>query len=262
VTNPSGALAGVFAASKMCFDNWSGYVFLPDQRSASHIATLVDASPALTVSGAANDVDPLLDVVERSREIRLSRWVVVDAPVGGIVPPPTERTRLATPLDQAALVDFFAGYEYVPVPTRWQLRSWLTTMVRQHVVIVCEDDSEIIGVVTAIGPTRRILVIGDLSVPPQHRDRGVSWELLRAVQSLASGMGVGVSMVLAPSNPMTFDHPRVQWRDERYATLLLRPRLRGQMRLRRLYRRVQPVTPRTPTFFVDPHDPDRPAPTG
>jgi RimJ/RimL family protein N-acetyltransferase len=263
VADASDELAGVFVVSRMCIDSWNGYVSLLDRRSAGHVAALIDASPALTVAGIASDVAPLFDLVKRAREIRLSRWVVVDPPVAGIVPPPADRTRLATPLDQPALVEFFAGYEYVPVPTRWQLRSWIESMLRRYLVIVCEEDGEIIGVVTSAGATRRVLLVGDLSVPPQHRERGVAWELLRAIQPLASGLGLGVSMVLAPSNPMTFDHPRVHWMSENHAALLLRPpqRLRGEGRLRNAYRKIQPVTPRTPRFFVDPHDPDRPAPT-
>lgn len=257
LTDARGELAAAVVVVRLAFDRWKGFVHLRDPGAARAVARLVDRTPAVAVMGAEDDVRPLVGLVPRERELLAGRWVVAPGPLGDVLGPPSERTRLATQLDRDALVEFYARYEYVPVPTRWQLRCHVSSMVERHHVILCEDGRRIIGAFGVDAATRRYLVAGDLSVDPAHRRAGVAWELVRHFELLARALNVGASLVLAPSNPMTIDHPRVHWQRQHYCALPLyeRVRFRGQGRLRQTYRRIQPLTSRTPTLFVDPRDP-------
>ena len=263
VADASGRQVAALVLRRECFDRWEGFVHLRDERAAPVLGRLVDSSPAVVVVGAADDVRPLADHVTRGKGILLGRWAVVDHPVAGILQPPTHRTRLAIPIDRDSIAAFLAAYEYVGVPTLWQLKSKVRSMIERSYVIVCEERDAIVGVFGFAGRSQRYLVGGDLSVAPEHRQTGVAWELVRHTQSLASSLGLGVSFVLAPSNPMAFDHPRVRWQPDHFHSLPLQPlrRFRGQSKLRSISRRIQPLQPRTPRLFADPRDPDRHAPT-
>jgi hypothetical protein len=75
-------------------------------------------------------------------------------------------------------------------------------------------------------------------------------------------MAVGGWGALAPSNPMHTDDPRIAWGEEHFYSVSLGAprRFKGQTRLRRLYGRIQPLTPRVGATFRDPDNPDRPPP--
>jgi N-acetylglutamate synthase-like GNAT family acetyltransferase len=248
VLDRSGATAAVLVMVRQCFDYWTAHVYLADPSAAPAVAGLLDRSPAIAVMGAADDVRPLAELVTRAYDVTVSRWAVVPHPVEGILGPPTDRTRVATMADLPALVDLYASYEYVQVPTRWQLRGYLLRLLRRHLVIVCEVDASIVGATAFDGQTNSFVVINDMTVLPDYREAGIGWELTKHAQAIAVERGVGASLVLASSNPMSSSDERVEWSSDRYYTLPMRRarRFKGQTRLRRLYRRFQPIVPREP----------------
>jgi hypothetical protein len=127
-------------------------------------------------------------------------------------------------------------------------------------VFVCEIDGLLVGAALNDGRTRRYATFSALTVHPDFRRAGIAWELVKRARVVDVGLGVGASGVVSPSNPMHRDHEGVVWDDEHYYAVSMGAprRFKGQTRLRRLYHRVQPITPRAPTLFRDPADPSRP----
>lgn len=261
IDDAEGNLVGAVAIVRLCFDTWVGHVYCADESAAATVAALLDTLPVMAVTGPATDVRPICRDLSRSSDVFVNRWAVVPHPVGGILPPPTDRTRVATRSDLDSLVLLYEGYEYAAAWTRWQLRSHLRLLVDRHSVIVCEHAGTMTGAVTFTGSTSRYILVNNLTVLPDFRRLGIAWDLLGRVESIASVANKGVSLVISPSNPMSSDDTRVEWAADHYYTVSMRElhRFRGHGRLRRWYRRVRPLSQRAAFEFVDPHDPDRPA---
>ena len=101
---------------------------------------------------------------------------------------------------------------------------------------------------------RRYAVLDLLTVVPEHRGAGRSWALVAHAQAIGNALGLAGVAAMAGTNPMNLeDHLG----DDTYvAVRLVAPRrFRGQGRLRKLYGRVQPLSPRTPIWFREPGEP-------
>jgi N-acetylglutamate synthase-like GNAT family acetyltransferase len=245
ITTADGTPAGAVILSRLCFDQWAGWVYLRDAGAAAVAGDVVQHSPAGVVSGAEADIRLLATHVPRARDIGLRRWAYVEHPIE-ILGPPDAHTRVATVADLDALVELYAEYEFSGPPTRWQLRDYLRRVVHGHFVVVYEEGGRLIGAMAVDGRTRRFMNLNELTVRPDHRRRGVAWSILARAQAIANGLGVGVTWMMAPSNPI--NHERLRWPDEASCGLRLAPtrRFPGEGRLRRLYQRVQPIATRRP----------------
>ena len=261
VTTGDGRTVAVVTYKRLCFDVWTAAVYLADPSAAEVVAGLIDRSPARTVTGAAVDVVPLADHLQRRRGSVLVPRFVAPHPVDGIAGPADERTRLASPADLDALVELYRRYELVPVPTVWQLRSYLRRTLASETVIVAVEDDTIVGAGMLESLTQQFLTLSDLVVHPDHRRQGVSARLLERTGAVAVSHGVGVAASLAPSNPMSFEHERVVRSSDleaHHCSVSLRERWRGQARLRRLVGRVGRIDRGSVEVFRDPTDPSRP----
>jgi N-acetylglutamate synthase-like GNAT family acetyltransferase len=264
VSGPDGQLAGVLVLTRMCFDRWSAVAYLRDPIAAAPIARLLDRSVAWSVGGAAADIQPLLPYLRRARRVLVAPWIVADHPVADLFGPPDEHTRVATALDLDQLVVLYSGYELSWPMTRWQLRQYVHRALDDHLVVVYETAGRIVGAVVIRGRTRRYAAMMDLTVHPDFRRSGISWELAKRMREIGRGMAIGGWAALAASNPMQLHDDRIRWGDEHYYNVYLGwpRRFKGQTRLRRLYGRVQPLTARVPTNIRDPGDPGRPPSAG
>jgi len=246
----------------MCFDRWTASVYLRDPGAAEPIARLLDRSCAWSVGGAADDIRPLLPHLRRARRVLVAPWILASHPVPDLLGAPDDHTRVATALDLDQLVELYSGYEMAWPMTRWQLRQYVRHALADHLVVVYETADRIVGAVVIRGRTRRYAALMDLTVHPDFRRSGISWELVKRMCEIGRAMAIGGWAALAASNPMHMNDDRIRWGDENYYAVHLGSprRFKGQTRLRRFYGRIQRVTARRPTNFRDPGDPDLPPP--
>jgi N-acetylglutamate synthase-like GNAT family acetyltransferase len=260
VTGPTGELAGALVLTRVCFDRWVAASYVRDAGAAAELARLLDRSFAWSVVGTAGDIRPLLPHLRRARRMLVAPWFIASHPVPDLLGPPDDHTRLATTLDIGPLVELYSGYETSWPLTRWQLRQYLQRTLDRHVVIVYETEGRLVGAIAVDSRTRHYVTMTDLTVQPDFRRSGIAWELTKRVRELAAGMAVGAWGALAPSNPMHTDDERIAWGEEHFYSLSLGSprRFKGQTRLRRLYGRIQKLTPRIAANFRDASDPDLP----
>ncbi len=262
VTGPTGELAGALVLARACFDRWTASSYLREPGAAPALARLLDRSIAWNVLGAEADIRPLLPHLRRARRMLVAPWVIVPHPVNDMLGPPDDHTRLATTLDIDQLVELYSGYEMAWPMTRWQLREYLQQVLDRHVVVVYERDGRLVGAAGIEGRTRRYVTMTDLTVLPDFRRSGIGWELAKRMHEVGRSMAIGGSGAMAASNPMHVDDDRIDWGNENFYNVSLGAprRFKGQTRLRRLYGRIQPLTPRLATNFRDPSDPALPPP--
>jgi Acetyltransferase (GNAT) family len=262
VTGPDRELAGALVLVRACFDRWTASSHLRDPGAAPALAKLLDRSIAWNVLGAEADIRPLLPHLRRARRMFVAPWVIVPHPVNDLLGAPDDHTRLATTLDLDELIELYSGYEMAWPMTRWQLRQYLQQALDRHIVVVYELDGRLVGAVSIEGRTRRFATMMDLTVLPEFRRSGIAWELAKRMHEVGRSMAIGGSGAMAASNPMHIDDDRIVWGDENFYNVSLGSprRFKGQTRLRRLYGRIQPLTPRIATNFRDPSDPDLPPP--
>ena len=247
IAGPGGEFAGSVVATRVCFDRWTIQSHLRDTAAAAVVAAVVDRSPGLILAGASDDVWDVARHVARRGDVDGVPWLVSAHP-HAFVGEPDGRTRVATPEDLDALVALYAQFELGLAPTTWQLRAWLRGMLRHHIVIVIEHESQIVGAVSISSRTRRFVSIDSLVVAPSCRASGLSWSLLARAQAIVNAMGLDGTAAVAPSNPMDFGDA---YDPQLWLSVSLRQRHDGRlMRLgRRLYDLVGRIDFEQPASF-------------
>jgi GNAT superfamily N-acetyltransferase len=256
-----GELAGAFVLVRATFDRWLGYSLVVDAGAAPHVAAIADRSLAWSVTGSAEDVRPLIEHLSRYRGLSGLPWVVATYPVRVTDRPEHDpRVRPATRRDLRELSRLYAGYELAPDLTRWQLWIALWLFLRSFTIVVAEEDGAMVGAIMLGGPTRSWALGDGLTVDPAARSRGIGWTLVAQVQRLANEHRLGGTGAIAPTNPMNFADADLD--GDWWVGAALRPprRFRGQVRLRRLYRRLGQRPARIGDEYrnVDPARPRRP----
>jgi GNAT superfamily N-acetyltransferase len=257
VEDESRRLVAAVVVVKSCFDRWYGSVLVLDVASGPLVASIVDRSPAWSVSASTEDIVPVLDHLgRRSRTTAVP--CLVSAFPHAIAPEPDGRTRLSRKQDKSHLVDLLAQYELNPAPTRWQARSWARRLIDRSVVIVAEDHDTIVGAVVVLSDSNRYLIVDRITVRPSHRGQGLSWALAARAQAMANAMRRSVIATIAPTNPMTFDPTDLA--ADRWIAVALRPpyRFRGQNRLRAIYTRFGRLDRASIEIFRDADGPTKP----
>jgi N-acetylglutamate synthase-like GNAT family acetyltransferase len=250
VDDVDGRPASAVVLVRPTFDRWFATVLLLDDGAATDVARLVDRSPAWSVIGAAPDIAPLVPLLRRRSFVNVRPWVVTAYPVT-VTDVPHESTRIAGRADLDALVELYSTFEFVGGMTTWQLRPLLRHVLDRHYIVVTEwpgDATRLAGAAAITARARRYAVLELLTVVPEHRGSGGSWALVAHAQAIGNALGLAGAAALAGTNPMNFDD---HVDDDSYlAVHLVAPRrFRGQGRLRKLYGRVQPLSPRTPIWF-------------
>jgi ribosomal protein S18 acetylase RimI-like enzyme len=259
VADPHGAPAAAVVITRSCLDRWYAHTYFVDGGAAPAAASILDASPAWTVTGAARDIRPLLPHLRRLRWTSAFPWLVDEYPVS-VTRKADRYSRVATLADFEQLVELYRGYELGANCTMWQLRSIVRDWLRHQIVVVSERKGRVVGAILVIGRTRRYAVVDGLTVLPEYRNRGVAWSLAARAQAVINGMGLSVTACIAASNPMKFDAETIE--DERWVVAALGEpyRFRGEGRLRAMSVAIAGRDPREIVYFRDPRDPDAPPP--
>jgi hypothetical protein len=242
---PAGEPAAVVVEARATFDRWHAMVLLLEPSAAAAAAQLVDRGRSWTVHGAATDIGPLVPLLGRRRAVHVRPWVVTSVP-NDVTTAPDDGTRIATLADLEALVELYSGFEFAGTLTRWQLRPMLRHVLDHHYILVVDDPRQPGQLCAALAITtraRRYGVIDLLTVVPDQRRSGWSWALIARAQEIGNGLGQAGVAALADSNPLDLDE---HLGDDHYVAVDLAPprRFRGHGRLRALYGRIQPLSPR------------------
>ena len=145
-------------------------------------------------------------------------------------------------------------FELWSLTTSGQVRQALRMALRHGLVIVADGDAGLSGAAIFVARTARYLVLDALTVLPEQRRSGVAWAVAARAQAVANAAGLGVTLVLAATNPMPLEGLAGR---ETWGALHLVPmhRFRGQGRLRALHARVGARRLREAVMFRDPQDP-------
>jgi len=238
------------------FDRWVATVLLLDHGAADEVARLVDRSAAWSVVGAAPDIAPLVPLLRRRRFVDVRPWVVTEYPVT-VTDASHDSSRIAVGADLDALVELYSEFELFGGMTSWQLRPVLRHLLSRHYIVVIErpgDPTRFAGAAAIRTRSRRYAVLDLLTVMPENRGAGLSWVLVAHAQTIANTLGLAGVAALGGTNPMNLDGHLDD--DAFVAVRLAAPRrFRGQGRLRTLYGRVRPLSPRPPLWFREPGEP-------
>jgi hypothetical protein len=201
VDGPGGPVAAL-VEQRICRDRRTALPLLVDAGAAPALAGLVDASRAATIAGPEPDVRALAPHLRRLRgDLDVRPVVVLDGVVDGITPASVDpRTRLAGRSDLDVLVELYARYELLTIPTRRRLRGFLRDRVDEGRVAVLVEHDRVLaaGYVSALGPA--FAVMTGLTAAPESRGRGLGLAIIGFGAMWSKEHGVRMAAVWAASN--------------------------------------------------------------
>lgn len=216
---------------------WLGYPRLADPRDAPGLARAIEATPVVGLDGHPEDVDPLLEHMQRAGETEHFVRVVTPAEQCGWAPSGSE-TRLATILDLDALEAVFAGYEVVFVSGKRARRAYLRRCIQQRGAVVHDGERGVDAAVLTSGPTPNFMILEHLRVMPEARGQGISWMLVSRVVEMAQAYGVGLLGSVVEGNPMSIPQDQGWLEQQTSVNLRLPDRFPGERRFRRTAHRL------------------------
>ncbi|HEY1279353.1 MAG TPA: GNAT family N-acetyltransferase [Acidimicrobiales bacterium] len=182
---------------------WVAYPFLATADDAEPLAAALNRAPVVSITGGADDVPPLVPHLTRVvRHVTMRRICVPWQPVAW--EPPTPATRVATALDLEALYDLYTGYELPFARTTRGMRALLQDAARSFSTIVLDGDRRLDGAVIAASRTPHFIEWSHLTVRPEARGKGYSWQLMARAIALNLASGLGLVAVAGSGNQMTF----------------------------------------------------------
>lgn len=217
---------------------WRGYPVLVDEADAQALASVIEATPVVSLDGHPDDVDPLVPYMTRVGETARFRSVLAPADQLSWAPSgPT--TRVATPLDLDALDDLFADYEVRFISGARSRRRYLQRCIARQGAVVHEGHHGIDGAALTSGMTPRFLVFDHIRVAPRSRGQQISWALVSRIVEIAQAYGVGLCIgSVAQDNPMSMPEQQGWMQVHASANLRLRDRVPGERPIRRLALRL------------------------
>lgn len=249
-----GAELGAVTAVRLGPGLVSASAVLLDPAGAQALADLVRRAGARRMSGAADHVGPIVEVIPGSSALPLE--------IVGIARPDLPGNRRADPLrqdwrdhvrvaragDVTALVGLYRQFPLEFLGPS-QLQPALEALVREHRVLVLEADGAIVGAQRVEARSKRWNLWSGLTVLPEHRGRGLSRWIERCTREMGEVQGRGNVGVVAPTNPSSYEvstlvsHP---WLEVRLPVVPSLP-ARGRRWARRQVRtRLRPSSPEAP----------------
>jgi len=182
---------------------WVAYPLLAVEDDAAALAAAINRAPVMSVAGGSPDVLPLVPHLTRVVRIGTMRRISVAwQPITWEAPTPA--TRVATHLDLEALYDLYTGYELPFARTTRAMRALLRDAVRDLSAIVIDGDGQLDGAVIAASRTPRFIEWSHLTVRPEARGQGYSWQLMARAIAVNLAAGLGLVAIAGRSNQMTF----------------------------------------------------------
>jgi GNAT superfamily N-acetyltransferase len=222
---------------------WVAYPFLAAEDDAESLAARLSRVPVVSIAGGADDTRPLLPHLARVTRVGTMRRLVVPwQPVEW--EPPTAATRFATALDLEALYELYAGYELPFARTTRGMRGLIRDAVRTFSTIVIDGDGRLEGAVIAASRTPKFIEWSHLTVRPEARGKGYSWQLMARAIALNLASGLGVVAVAGSGNQMTFPEELGTVDDVTVVDVKPPQRVPGEDLLRRAWFRLDRSRPR------------------
>jgi GNAT superfamily N-acetyltransferase len=250
--------------------NWHAHVLLDDAAYAAEAGALLQRSSARSFGGPESSVEPVRRFVPRASTNPRRRLFVTYPALSaddvatlsvqaGVTTVPGAECRPAMQSDLDTLTALYSGYELNGgVPLRL-LRTRLRSEIRDDCVSVLVIDDEILAAIS-VHRTRRFAVTTSVTVPPEHRGKGLAVALgaWQTTREMAAGRGMCAERAMSNRMRVTGEGIAAPGLVELvYTSIGLAPRLqfRGRERLRvavlRLRgRRASPrpvARPQTPT---------------
>lgn len=197
-----------------------------DAATVAALGRLVRRSGATRLVGGADHVGP---VAERLAEARSTPLEMLarrqDAPLPGDW---RDRGRVARPADEPALVDLYRRFELEALAAD-RLPAAVAGLIAQRRVVVAVDGDVVVGAQRIEARSRRWDLWAGLSVPPEHRGRGLSRVVDAWAREVSRTAGRGTAGVRAPTNRVPHDVPGLvvhPWAEVRLPSPALRRRAR------------------------------------
>ena len=248
VDEPNGDVAGLLVVARQSAERWCAWPYLRDPDAAPVLAPVVEASMAWWIEGPDQDVAPIRPLLHRAIHRRLKTLPhIAMAPAAPLAPPP-EHAGLATAADLDELVRLYRHYELPLAGTRRGLRRVILDRLQRSLVVVARLDGRIVGALWVEVRSRHYWIATAVTVLPEYRGRGVAWDLANRALAICEAAGVGIVGVIAETNPIGPREPADAIGSWRYLTLVPPRRFRGHARLRRMWERLDAISPRTPEY--------------
>ncbi|MGN6695043.1 MAG: hypothetical protein ACTHN0_12790 [Aquihabitans sp.] len=209
VVGPPGAELGAVTTTQLRPDLVAASALVLDPDAAPVLADLVRRSGATRLSGGADHVGPIADLIPGSAAFPLQMLGVehqalpasraADPDAGGW----PRWARPATEGDLPVLVDLYQQFplEFLDGD---RLALALRHLVREHRVFVIEVDGVVVGAQRIEAQARRWNFWGGVTIPPEHRGQGLSRWLHRCGDQRSEVDGRGNAGVVAPTNPIDY----------------------------------------------------------
>jgi GNAT superfamily N-acetyltransferase len=192
--------------------NWHAHVLLDEPDSGAEAGAVVQRSPARSFAGPESSVEPVRRHVPRaSTQPRRRLFVsypalahddfVTLAAQAGVGAAPGEGCRPATLSDLDTLTELYSGYELNGGVPLHQLRKGLRSDIVDDCISVLVMDGEILAALT-VRRTHRFAVTVSVTVPPEHRGKGLAVTLGAWQTAREAAAGRGMCGERAMSNRM------------------------------------------------------------